>query len=147
MPAEHSSHRVPAARLLVVDDLAHERFAVARALSNEFDVSLASPVLALERIRAGERYDVILCEVQTRPLNGIELLARIVSFNSGQAARFVFMTGPIYEASLRAQVDALSHVVLARPLNLASFRSLVRRRARRAAARAAQQHKGLKAPY
>jgi CheY-like chemotaxis protein len=146
MPAVDSAPRFRAARLLVVDDLAHERIALARALSNEFDVSAASPVLALERLRAGETYDVILCEVQTRALNGIELLARVSSFNWGLAARFVFMTGPIDDPSLRARVDALSHVVVPKPLDLESLRLVVRRRARRAAVRAALLRR-LKAPY
>jgi CheY-like chemotaxis protein len=138
MPAADSPHRFPVPRLLVIDDPAHDRFALARALSTEFDVSVASPVFALERLRAGESYDVILCEVQTRALNGIELFARVSSFNSGQAARFVFMTGRIDDVLLRVRVNALSHVVLAKPLNLRSLCSLVRRRARRAAARMAQ---------
>lgn len=101
------------------------------ALSDEFEVvTTTQPAEALARLAIGDWYDVILCEVMMRTMNGVELYDRVHARRPEQAARIVFVTGSAPWDYLRRLLDALPNVVLEKPLDITGVRELIRRRVR-----------------
>ena len=73
-------------RVLVVDDDPTIGNTVARVLRAHEVVLLSSPRAALARIEAGERFDVVLCDLMMPELTGMELHERIARVRAGRAA-------------------------------------------------------------
>ena len=95
-------------RLLVVDDEPIVGRVLGRLLEREHDVEvLASSHEALARVKSGERYDAIFCDLMMPELSGAELHGELVRFAPDQAARMVFVTGGAFGA---AAIDFLDRV-------------------------------------
>jgi CheY-like chemotaxis protein len=87
-------------------------------------------VTALDRIRAGETFDVILCDVMMPRMNGIELRDRIEEIGPDQAARIVFVTGGILLPDVRSLLERVPNAWIEKPIDIDGLRDLVRRRTR-----------------
>jgi signal transduction histidine kinase len=82
------------ARILAIDDEEPICRAIKRSLSRFHDVlATTKPREAIARIREGERFDVILCDLMMPEMTGMELYAEVASEAPKQAARIVFLTG------------------------------------------------------
>jgi CheY-like chemotaxis protein len=80
--------------VLVVDDDPVVGASVRRVLSREHDVELAHGGReALDRIAAGEPFDVVLCDVVMPGVSGLDVHAELSQTAPSLAARMVFMTG------------------------------------------------------
>ncbi|MFZ5697590.1 MAG: response regulator [Pseudomonadota bacterium] len=80
--------------VLVIDDEPAMVSAVQRMLSGMHDVTgCTSPRQALTDIRAGVRFDVILCDLMMQEMSGMALHAALTSTTSEQAKRMLFLTG------------------------------------------------------
>jgi CheY-like chemotaxis protein len=122
------------ARVLVVDDEPYVADAIRLLLSDEFEVTATTdPVDALERVRDGARYDIVLCDVMMPGLNGVVLRNRVHAVAPELAACFVFMTGGVLHAHLRSLLASVPNPCLEKPLDFASLRALIRQRTRAAA--------------
>src|SRR5690606_11143003 len=78
-------------RLLIVDDEPMVANALRRTLSAEHDVVICHAATeAIERIRAGERFDVILCDLMMPELTGMDLHDVLAADAPEQAARMLF---------------------------------------------------------
>jgi two-component system, cell cycle sensor histidine kinase and response regulator CckA len=106
----------PGGRILVVDDDQAVADAAARLLGRELVAIETSPVKALARLRAGDRFDLILCDVRMPDMTGPELRAELVRSVPEQAASLVFMTGAS-EASEQAELEALGVPILEKPFD------------------------------
>ena len=113
------------ARILVIDDDAAIRGVLKRILASIYDVVLLEDAkLALAQIESGERFDLVLCDLQLPELSGTELHALLAERAPEQASRLVFLSGqrvdpgpegpsvpvlekPFSPADLRARVAAL----------------------------------------
>lgn len=81
-------------RVLIVDDDRVITGALRRLLSSEHDVTVSNdPAEALARVRGGERFDVILCDLIMPGMTGVQLYRGIVEIAPDQAAVTVLMTG------------------------------------------------------
>jgi CheY-like chemotaxis protein len=102
-----STDRLPS--VLLVDDDAALLRALGRTLARDFTMSTAtSGYEALNLLRIGRRFDVIVSDVGLPDLQGHELFREILAFDPTQARRVIFLTGgglprPI-EKFLRAHV-------------------------------------------
>jgi CheY-like chemotaxis protein len=82
------------ARLLLIDDDAALGRVIARMLRDEHDVTvLTSAREALNRIADGERYDVILCDLQMPDLTGMDMHEKLEQIDAPSARRVLFLTG------------------------------------------------------
>ena len=117
----------PRARVLLVEDDA----AVARVLSrilkhHDLVHELTSPG-ALHRIRAGERFEVIISDVMMPELTGPQLYAELERIAPDQAARMIFVTGGATDDAARAFVEAAPRPVIYKPVEADSLRAAVRK--------------------
>jgi signal transduction histidine kinase/CheY-like chemotaxis protein len=113
-----------AGRILVVDDDVPVASATARLLRGGDTEVETSPRRVLERLRSGERYDLILCDVRMPDMNGPELLAAVRDQVPDLARVFVFMTGAVDERS-EADLARLGVPVLQKPFDRMSLRRFV----------------------
>lgn len=107
-PSPSGSRR---ARILVVDDEPLMGSAIARVLFQHDVVALTSGRSALARIAAGERFDVIICDLMMPDFNGIDFHAGIARDAPDLLDRLVFLTGGAYTTGA---VDFLKRVPNAR---------------------------------
>ncbi len=64
------------------------------------------PIAALARLEAGDRFDVILCDVMMPGLDGVGLFHRVHERDPAQAQRMVFMSGGAFTSHAIAFLDA-----------------------------------------
>jgi nitrogen-specific signal transduction histidine kinase/CheY-like chemotaxis protein len=121
--------RAPARRrVLILDDEPLVARAIARALSEEHDVeAVTSAREALGRLSAGERWDVVLCDVVMPELTGAQFAAALQARVPDASARLVFVTGAIDTAQCDA-LRAAGYPCLAKPIRLEELRKLVAER-------------------
>jgi PAS domain S-box-containing protein len=86
----------PRGRMLFIDDERDTCDVMQEALTLSHDVmATTSARQALERLAAGERFDVILCDIRMPEMTGIDFYAQLAADNPEQARRVVFMSGGI----------------------------------------------------
>jgi PAS domain S-box-containing protein len=135
-PGELSSAPAPAAaalggKLLVVDDEPMILGALRRALSSEYNVTcVGDGRKALERLRAGERYELILCDLMMPEITGMDLFAEIEKLDPEQAARMVFVSGGAFTPRAREFLERIPNARVEKPIDLQNLRLLLRNLAR-----------------
>jgi PAS domain S-box-containing protein len=115
-------------RVLIVDDEPTIRTALVRTLRSEHDVVLASSGReALELLRAGERFDVILCDLMMPDLTGMDVHAGATEIASDQAERMVFVTGGAFTDDALAFLERVKNARMDKPFHPRDLRALVQR--------------------
>jgi signal transduction histidine kinase len=112
------------AKVLIVDDEPSIGAALRRVLSLEHDIKVTTQALeALELVRSGERYDVILCDLMMPQMSGMELHAELAAL--GQADRIVFLTGGAFTAAGRQFLDQVKNPRVEKPFDTVRLRALI----------------------
>jgi signal transduction histidine kinase len=115
------------ARVLVVDDEPLVARAIERILGREHEVAVeTTSARALARLEAGERFDLVLCDVMMPQLSGPEFHARLRRFAPEQAARVVFVTGGAFAPGAARYLEEAGCRVLEKPFEADAVRALVR---------------------
>jgi CheY-like chemotaxis protein len=118
-------------RILVVDDEPTLARAIQRTLSAEHDVvALGSAEEALDRIRAGERFDVILCDLMMPQMTGMDLHAELSRVAREQAGQMIFVTGGAFTPRARAFLDETPNQRIEKPFHPLHLRALINDRIR-----------------
>jgi len=118
-------------RVLVVDDEPMVATAVQRTLHREHDVvAVGSATEALARIGAGERFDVILCDLMMPQMTGMDLHDELRRVAPEQVARMIFLTGGAFTAGARAFLDQTPNLCLEKPFDTRQLRALINDRVR-----------------
>jgi CheY-like chemotaxis protein len=121
----------PRGRILVIDDEEPIARAVQRILKGEHEVVLTHAAMeAIARIRAGERFDVILCDLMMPEVTGMEFYGLLQALAPAQAERVVFVTGGAFTPKARAFLDEVPNARLEKPFESRSLRALIRDRMR-----------------
>jgi CheY-like chemotaxis protein len=106
----------------VIDDDLAVLTVLARVLVRDHDVvALQSPRSALQRIAAGERFDVIVSDLDMPEMSGPELFDEIRRLAPEQHARIIAVTGSLAP-------PALDVPVLPKPPDYEALRALIRAR-------------------
>ena len=117
-----------AGRVLIVDDEPMIVELVGQILAPEVEVSGEHlPGNALRRLRAGERFDAVLCDVMMPVLNGMELYRAVSQISAGQAARFLFVTGGVANPDVEEFLVETGRPFVEKPFDLHDLRAKVRR--------------------
>ncbi len=81
-------------RILVIDDEPDICFALEEALQTSHDVVATTEAgRALELLAAGQRFDLILCDVRMPRMTGLDFHAQLTALDPSQARRVVLMSG------------------------------------------------------
>jgi PAS domain S-box-containing protein len=114
-------------RILVVDDDPMVGTTLRRVLEREHEVFVVESAReALTLIGAGQRYDVILCDVMMPQMTGIELHAELGLIAVDQQERMIFVTGGTFTPKARAFFDRAPNALIEKPFNLRNLRAVVR---------------------
>ena len=117
-------------RILVVDDEPMIAKVVQRALSTEHEVVIGTAEEALNRIGAGERFDVILCDLMMPQMTGMDLHAELSRVAREQADRMIFLTGGAFTTGARAFLDETPNQRIEKPFDTLHLRALINDRIR-----------------
>jgi two-component system NtrC family sensor kinase len=120
----------PRRRVLVIDDEQMLCDMLEAMLEDRCDVTTCtSPREALQRIVAGEFFDVILCDLMMPELTGMDLYDEVKSRRREMADRMVFMTGGTFTARASAFLEALEARTLHKPFRPHELFALLETRA------------------
>jgi len=126
-PGSGPGPSAPRRRILVVDDEPVVCFSLERLLSTEGEVvALTSPKQALARFEAGERFDVILCDVMMPEMDAPSLYERLREFAPQQADRMAFITGGAFSMRARDFLESVPNPRLSKPFDVEALLGFVR---------------------
>jgi len=109
------------ARILVVDDRPDVAKAIARMLSNHDTATETDPRQAVARVEHGERFDIVLCDLNMPDMNGREVSDRLLHAQLDPPPIVLMMSGGENVDSL----FATGRAVLIKPFNGKELRELV----------------------
>ncbi len=113
-------------RVLVIDDEETLAHAMRRFLQQDHDVeAVTSARAALDLVLAGNRYDVVLCDVMMPQITGMDFHAELLEIDRAQADRVVFITGGAFTETARAFLAATTNPKIEKPFDLKTLRDLV----------------------
>ena len=114
------------ARILSIDDDPLMGNSIKRLLSRHKVVAVQSGRAALVDLAAGNRYDVILCDLMMPEMSGMEVHAELMESDPEQAARMIFLTGGGFTPAAQRFLERVANLRLEKPFNAADLRALVR---------------------
>ncbi len=113
-------------RVLVVDDDAMLCRSVSRML-RPFEVTQAGGgAEALEILRGGQEFDVVLCDVMMPGMSGPELYHEMADVRPELQARVLFMTGGMLER-VRPMMSGVSQPLIEKPFSRTEIKLAVER--------------------
>ena len=99
-----------------------------RRLLAEHEVTVASrAVEALERLDAGERFDLVLCDVMMPELSGMGFYEALRARHPSTADRVVFITGGAFTPEASSFLASVPNARLDKPFGAAELRLVVER--------------------
>jgi CheY-like chemotaxis protein len=112
--------------ILVLDDDEAIGRMLAWRLGREHTVtSTASSHDVITRIKRGERFDVILCDVNMPKMNGIEVRGAVAEVDLEQARRIVFMTAGAKNREGAEQLAKLPNRVVDKPIDFDVLQAII----------------------
>jgi two-component system cell cycle sensor histidine kinase/response regulator CckA len=118
-------------RVLLIDDEPLIVKVLAAMLASEHNVTCeTSAEAALARLRAGERFDAIVCDLTMPQLTGMDLHEALLKLAPDQARAMLFMTGGAFTPRARAFLDQLADPALDKPIDLQALTARLRRMVR-----------------
>jgi PAS domain S-box-containing protein len=114
------------AKVLVIDDEEIVARAVRRTLQEEHDITLslgARPALAM--LDAGERFDLILCDLMMPDMTGMDFYEALEARHLDHAKRIVFLTGGAFTPRAREFLDRVACPRIEKPFDRQGLRSRV----------------------
>jgi len=116
-------------RVLVVDDEPMVALAVRRSLESQHDVSVVNRAQdAIDMLRAGERFDVIFCDVMMPNVTGIDFYKEVSALAPSELDKVVFLTGGAFASQARQFLETIPNMRVDKPFTPDELRRLVRAR-------------------
>ncbi|MDJ0520842.1 MAG: PAS domain S-box protein [Planctomycetota bacterium] len=112
-------------RVLVIDDEPMIREVVAVMLEEHEITQASSGTEARDRIAAGERYDVMICDLMMPHFTGMDLHGWLEANHPDLAERVIFITGGVFTPKARELFQHVSNPCLEKPVKANELRSLV----------------------
>lgn len=109
-------------RLLILDDEPLILVALKRLLSRDYEVvDLQNPLEALNRIKSGERFDILLCDLIMPEMSGWDLFEELRRIAPDQAHSCVFLTGASLHSQARRFLEGVENRRLEKPFDAESL--------------------------
>jgi CheY-like chemotaxis protein len=101
---------------------------IAEMLAPEHDVTReTSGEAALARIRAGEHFDAIVCDLMMPRVTGMQIYETLLEVAPEQARAILFLTGGAFTARARMFLDRVPGAAMEKPFEASALRARVRR--------------------
>lgn len=108
----------PRARILVIDDEAMIGSAIRRAIGRHHDVTAVTTGReAIDRFAAGERYDVVLCDLMMPDLTGMDLFDAVSQRWPELIDSFIFLSGGAFTDRARSFLEHVPNKRMDKPFN------------------------------
>lgn len=114
-------------RILVIDDEPAVLRMLQRVLPGHDVECCDDGPNALARLQAGERFDIILCDLMMPEMTGMELYSELARVSPPQAERVVFLTGGAFTPRAREFLEKVSNPSIEKPFSVAHLRSCLAR--------------------
>ena len=115
-------------RILIVDDEDMIIRIVTRILEKEHDVvATVDARKALALCAAGEKFDLILCDLMMPVMTGMELHSEISLISPEQAKAMIFVTGGAFTDKTRSFLSDTPKEHIEKPFDAANLRAIVQR--------------------
>ncbi|HEY4186235.1 MAG TPA: response regulator [Polyangia bacterium] len=125
-PPPPSVRSIRRGRVLVIDDEPTLARALGRVLEPDHEVTIAPSASEASRlIVAGDRYDVILCDLMMPQMSGMDLHTDLTARAPEQASRMVFLTGGAFTSEARQFLDGIPNQRIEKPFDTQHVRSIV----------------------
>ncbi|MBS2022318.1 MAG: response regulator [Deltaproteobacteria bacterium] len=125
-PEPSSEPEVPRGRVLIVDDEPLILSAASRTLSAQHEVeAVGSGQAALEKLRAGLRYDAIICDLMMPEVTGMDLYETLLEWHPEQAQRVVFLSGGAFTPAAQEFLNRALRPILEKPFRGWELRAAV----------------------
>ncbi len=116
-------------RVLVIDDDPMVAAAVRRTLSGDHEVVTQTLTEeALELLRHGARFDVILCDVMMPNMTGVDFWRELERFAPEETRRIIFLTGGAFATQARQFLDSVPNLHIDKPFAPDELQAIVRER-------------------
>ncbi len=114
-------------RLLIVDDEPMVLGALRRSLAGDYKVTcVGDGRRAFDLLKAGQRYDLILCDLMMPEMTGMDLFSELAKLAPDQAERMVFATGGAFTPRAREFLERVPNARVEKPIDLQNLRLLLR---------------------
>jgi PAS domain S-box-containing protein len=118
-------------RVMVVDDEPMVGSSLRRNLTKDHDVvALTSAREALALIDAGERYDVIFCDLMMPDMTGMDFYEALAKDHPSVLPSVIFFTGGAFTPRASAFLESVTNTRLEKPAEMEKIRGLLRSRIR-----------------
>jgi signal transduction histidine kinase/CheY-like chemotaxis protein len=113
-------------RVLVIDDDAMVARTIDRTLRERHDVTcITEPRLALDAIRAGAEFDVIICDLMMPKTSGAWVYEQVLALDPGLADRILFVSGALFVPEMQSFLESVSNPRLEKPFAPRDLSALV----------------------
>jgi signal transduction histidine kinase len=117
--------KTPPCRMLVVDADPLVGEAIARALGEESELTLASDARQATQLLGHDPFDLVLCDLMLPETSGVDLYVELLRTAPHLVSRIAFMAGGASTARARAFLSSISNPCLEKPLDMSELRRLV----------------------
>lgn len=125
-PAAQASRPSCESAVLLIDDDRPVTLALCRMLRGRYTVVIAHGGQdAIERLRRGESYRAVLCDVMMPNVDGLDVFRWICANRPELRRCFAFVTGGVFAEQARAQIAALDVELLYKPVPKPKLLSLI----------------------
>ena len=125
-PAAAEPPPAPRVRVLIVDDEVILANALARDLSQDHQVTVATGGRQALALILEQDFDLILCDVMMPDLSGLELYDEVRLRRPGVERKLVFMTGGMFTQRARAFLEQVDNPRVDKPFDMSEVRELIR---------------------
>jgi PAS domain S-box-containing protein len=127
VPPPTPSSALRRGRVLIVDDEPVVARSFGRILDRHEVTIARSARDALDRVAAGESFDVVLCDLMMPDVTGMHLHAELSRVAPAAAARMIFVTGGAFTPEAKAFLERVPNERLDKPVDPATLREAVAR--------------------
>ena len=122
-PAESAAPRRQ--RVLVIDDEPHVGTLLARVLPEHVITAETSARAALVRLRRGEQYDHILCDLMMPDLTGMDFYDALAYIDPALQRRVIFISAGAFTDRARTFLEQVSNPRLDKPFDMAELAAML----------------------
>jgi len=113
-------------RVLIVDDEAPLAAMLGRMLEDDYDLELASSApKALEILRGGANFDIVLCDLMMPDMNGMDFYRAVAALQPELIEHFIFMTGGAFTPWAAEFLASCRRPCLEKPFDYRTLRTLL----------------------